>query len=145
LSVFQTQPPASAFGKHKDDDKNSSAEAKDTKDTKDSKDSKEIKDEEKYKESSKEKAKDEKTLGPDTNSAPCVSWISPLLKPKLALLCIHGLGLYSNDYANFGQKMAMRGINTYAIDVRGFGSWMKSEGHENVDFKGCLEDIHVAL
>ena len=77
--------------------------------------------------------------------APCISWINPLVKPTVALLCIHGLGLYSGAYQSFGMRMARRGIATYAIDVRGFGSWMKSKGHEDVDFPACLNDIKVAL
>ncbi len=81
----------------------------------------------------------------DRNSAPCLSWTSPMVAPRCCLLCIHGLGLYSGAYANFGQRMARHGIATYAIDVRGFGSWMKAEGHEEVDFKDCLDDVHVAL
>ena len=41
--------------------------------------------------------------------------------------------------------MAKRGVATYAIDVRGFGSWMKAEGHEEVDFQACLNDVKTAL
>jgi len=80
-----------------------------------------------------------------TTSSPCISWINPLVKPRVALLCIHGLGLYSGSYQNFGMRMAARGIAVYAIDVRGFGSWMKSQGHEDIDFKACLNDVKSAL
>lgn len=81
----------------------------------------------------------------DNHAAPCLSWIDPLVKPKVCLLCIHGLGLYSGAYTNFGLRMSHNGVATYAIDVRGFGSWMKAQGKEEVDFKACLEDIKVAL
>jgi alpha-beta hydrolase superfamily lysophospholipase/thiol-disulfide isomerase/thioredoxin len=80
-----------------------------------------------------------------SHSAPCISWVNPMVKPRLCLLCIHGLGLYSGAYQRFGMRMAARGIATYAIDVRGFGSWMKAQGHEQIDFKGCLDDVKVAL
>lgn len=33
----------------------------------------------------------------------------------------------------------------YAIDVRGFGSWMRDGGHDQVDFNGCLNDVRTAL
>jgi alpha-beta hydrolase superfamily lysophospholipase len=41
--------------------------------------------------------------------------------------------------------MSSSNFAVYAIDVRGFGSWMKSEGHEQVDFEGCLQDIRKTL
>ena len=41
--------------------------------------------------------------------------------------------------------MSNKGIATYAIDVRGFGSWMKAKGNEDVDFDQCLEDVRATL
>ncbi len=41
--------------------------------------------------------------------------------------------------------MAKLGIATYAIDVRGFGSWMEAKGRERVDFEGCLQDMKATL
>lgn len=79
------------------------------------------------------------------NMAPCTSWINPAVKPKVVMLCIHGLGLHSGSYATFAQRMTRFGFAVYAIDVRGFGSWMKAEGHSQVDFDACIEDIKVAL
>src|SRR5271170_3951452 len=87
----------------------------------------------------------EATLNTGTNIAPCISWINPIVRPRVILLCIHGLGLYSGSYKDFGMIMARRGIAVYAIDVRGFGSWMKSGGKEEVDFTGCLSDIASAI
>jgi alpha-beta hydrolase superfamily lysophospholipase len=78
-------------------------------------------------------------------SAPCISWVSPVVKPRAVLLCIHGLGLYSGSYANFGRNLSRLGISVYAIDVRGFGSWMKNGGHEKVDFDACLDDVKTTL
>jgi acylglycerol lipase len=82
---------------------------------------------------------------PETGAVPCISWVNPLVTPRLALLCVHGLGLYSGSYQAFGTQMARRGVATYAIDVRGFGSWMKSQGHSQVDMKACLTDVKSAL
>jgi alpha-beta hydrolase superfamily lysophospholipase len=81
----------------------------------------------------------------DPHSVPCISWIDHLVKPRACLLCIHGLGLYSGSYTNFGKWMARRGVATYAIDVRGFGSWMKLSDEKNMDFKGCLNDIKITI
>jgi len=83
--------------------------------------------------------------GGDTSAAPCVSWVDPLNPPKAALLCIHGLGLNSKAYSNFGRRLSHRGISVFAIDVRGFGSWMKSQGNTKLDFDATLRDVKTAL
>ena len=41
--------------------------------------------------------------------------------------------------------MASRGFAVYALDVRGFGEWMKRQSENQVDFEGCLSDIESAL
>lgn len=82
---------------------------------------------------------------PGMTSAPCMSWVSPAVEPRVALLCIHGLGLSSRSYTTLGKRLSRLGVATYAIDVRGFGSWMKAQGHEEVDFSGCLNDVQTAL
>ena len=99
----------------------------------------------KDKDKNKDKQADQQSADSGNSGAPCISWVNPLVKPRVALLCIHGLGLFSGSYQNFGMRMAARGIAVYAIDVRGFGSWMKSQGHEQVDFNGSLRDIKAAL
>jgi alpha-beta hydrolase superfamily lysophospholipase/thiol-disulfide isomerase/thioredoxin len=78
---------------------------------------------------------------------PCVSWINPTVKPWAALLCIHGLSLHAANYAGFGKRMSDIGVPTYAIDVRGFGSWQKTQDRENqvVDFTLALDDIRRSL
>lgn len=81
----------------------------------------------------------------DVSAIPCISWTDPAVQPRIALLCIHGLGLYSGAYKAFGTCLAKQGIATYAIDVRGFGSWMKAKGHTKVDFKDCVDDAKSAL
>ena len=83
--------------------------------------------------------------GGDTTSAPCISWVDPLNPPRAALLCIHGLGLNSAAYRNLGTRLSHRNISVYAIDVRGFGSWMKSQGHTDIDYDATLGDIKAAL
>src|SRR5271168_1256801 len=75
---------------------------------------------------------------------PCRAW-TPKGMPKLVLLCVHGLGLNSNSYEGFGKTMSQLGIAVFAVDVRGFGTWMKLEGKEELDFDGCLSDVEQAL
>jgi len=74
---------------------------------------------------------------------PIRAWI-PLDRPKEVLLCVHGLGFSSESFAEFGQEMARRGIAVYALDVRGFGAWMKRR-EDRCDFESCLTDIESAL
>jgi alpha-beta hydrolase superfamily lysophospholipase/thiol-disulfide isomerase/thioredoxin len=96
----------------------------------------------------KEKDIDSNSDGSTTTistGAPCISWVNPQVPPKVALLCIHGLGLYSGAYADFGTRLARGGIATFAIDVRGFGSWMKAKGETDIDFDSCLDDIKSAV
>jgi acylglycerol lipase len=78
---------------------------------------------------------------------PCASWIDPKVTPWAVMLCIHGLSLHSNSYEALGKRMAALGVPTYAIDVRGFGSWQNTRGSINsrVDFKSAMADIHHAL
>jgi acylglycerol lipase len=75
----------------------------------------------------------------------CSSWVDPLNPPRAALLCIHGLGLNRGAYRNFATRMSRRGIATYAIDVRGFGSWMDARDKAKLDFEGSLEDVRDTL
>ena len=75
---------------------------------------------------------------------PMLTW-EPDAAPSCVLLCVHGLGLYNHSYEDFGKRMAKAGVSVCAIDVRGFGSWAEAQGHEKVDFDGCLADIKATL
>lgn len=78
-------------------------------------------------------------------NAPCLSWKDSDVPTKAVILCVHGLGLHNATYDAFGTRMSKLGYAVYAIDVRGFGSWMEAKGRERVDFDGCMEDIRVTL
>ena len=71
---------------------------------------------------------------------PIIAWF-PSDKPKAAILCIHGLGLENRAFMWFGQMMAKRGFLVYAMDVRGFGSWLSMSGQEDVQFDKTLDDV----
>lgn len=75
---------------------------------------------------------------------PCFSWKNTKGAPTAVLLCIHGLGLHGGTYRSFGEKMARRGIATYAMDVRGFGAWQKTPPCV-LNFPACLEDIKTKI
>ncbi|MBC7997803.1 MAG: alpha/beta fold hydrolase [Leptolyngbya sp.] len=72
------------------------------------------------------------------------AWI-PVNKPREILLCVHGLGFSSESFEEFGKTMAANGFAVYAVDVRGFGAWLKKREGNVVDFEGCLNDIEAAL
>lgn len=77
--------------------------------------------------------------------APCLSWVQPMRPVRAVILCVHGLGLHSGSYEAFGKVMSKKGYSVYAIDVRGFGSWMAAKGHQKVDFDACLNDVRSTL
>lgn len=78
-------------------------------------------------------------------NAPCLTWIDPDVPLRAVVLCIHGLGLHNDAYEGLGKALSKRGFAVYAIDVRGFGSWMDAKGRETVDFQGCLDDVGKTL
>lgn len=79
-------------------------------------------------------------------TAPCLSWLPPGdVKPRVALLCIHGFSLHKGCYAAFGKEMAKNGIATYATDLRGFGELKDYNNREGMDFDGDLVDIKATL
>ena len=79
-------------------------------------------------------------------TAPCLSWLPPGdVKPRAALLCIHGFSLHKGCYAAFGKEMAKNGIATYATDLRGFGELKDYSNREGMDFDGDLVDIKATL
>lgn len=75
---------------------------------------------------------------------PCRAWL-PKSLPKVVLVCVHGLGLNSASFEQFGRQMSTVGVATYAVDVRGFGTWMKLKGKDNMDFTACISDVEKTL
>lgn len=73
---------------------------------------------------------------------PCMIWQAR--HPKASMLAIHGFGLHKATYKDFAEQMAKIGISVYAIDVRGFGHWVR-KGANELDFNGTLFDIGLAL
>ncbi|MBK9144489.1 MAG: alpha/beta fold hydrolase [Candidatus Melainabacteria bacterium] len=73
---------------------------------------------------------------------PCMSWVDK--KPVAIVLAIHGFGLHKGTYDSFSRDLAAMGVGVYAIDVRGFGSWVK-KGVNRIDFDGTMSDIAVTL
>lgn len=90
-------------------------------------------------------AQDLKYPSSSPRQAPCVVWTDPQVPPKVALLCIHGLGLHKGTFTDFGRQMCKSGIATYAMDMRGFGEYVEKKKHPKLDFDGCLVDIKYAL
>ncbi len=81
----------------------------------------------------------------DDHQIPTATWVNPKGQVKFCLLCIHGLGLNSHSFDQFGKQMIKQGAAVYAIDVRGFGQWRQIEGHSDIDFANALTDIQKTL
>lgn len=77
-------------------------------------------------------------------NAPRVCWSDPTVKPKVAMLCIHGLSLHKGAFEDFGKEICKHGVITYAIDLRSFGE-SKTKDYSRLDFDGIMADIHQAL
>jgi alpha-beta hydrolase superfamily lysophospholipase len=75
----------------------------------------------------------------------CLTWLDPDKDPQAVLLCVHGCGLHSGSFKDFGEAMAKRGVITYAVDVRGFGSFQRKQGEQNIDLNGCMWDVEETL
>ena len=76
---------------------------------------------------------------------PLEAWRDLTVTPWAAILCIHGLSLHAASYASFGKQMSHLGIPTYAIDVRGFGSFQNNRDNPELDFNKTFDDIRDAL
>ena len=76
---------------------------------------------------------------------PMMCWIDNPTKLTAVVVCVHGLGLHKGTYAQFGQRLAKQGYAVYAMDVRGFGSFLELPGERKCDFPKCLEDVRSAL
>lgn len=76
----------------------------------------------------------------DTQGRPPMRQWLPPQPPKIAMLCLHGLGLHAGSFDDFGQRMSRDGVAVYAIDVRGFGNWyLRNES--KIDFDATMRDI----
>lgn len=91
------------------------------------------------------KSPDRKVASMPMINVPYRSWLPKTDHPHVVLFCIHGLGLSSKSFSDFGRRMAGAGIPTYAMDVRGFGGWTKEPEKAHVDFDACLLDVEQAL
>jgi alpha-beta hydrolase superfamily lysophospholipase/thiol-disulfide isomerase/thioredoxin len=76
---------------------------------------------------------------------PIEAWKNGTVSPWAVLICIHGFSLHANSFAQFGTRMASLGVPTYAIDVRGFGSWQNTKECDRVDFDAALADIKAVV
>jgi len=79
------------------------------------------------------------------DDVPIEIWREDAITPWAVLLCIHGLSLHANSYRSFGKEMARVGIPTYAMDVRGFGSWQNTETASHLSFDQAFSDIKNTL
>ncbi len=79
------------------------------------------------------------------NDVPLEAWRDPTITPWAAILCLHGLSLHAKNYADLGTRLSHLGLPTYAIDIRGFGSWQKTDLGYDLDFETTFQDIENAL
>lgn len=75
---------------------------------------------------------------------PMIAWQSraPENRSKATIIAVHGMGLDNRAFTPFAHEMRARGYTIFAIDVRGFGSWMNASGNEKIDYKDSFIDIN---
>jgi Lysophospholipase len=54
---------------------------------------------------------------------------------------LHALGLCPEAYSNFGERMAELGMDTTAVEVRGFGATRNRPGYEDMDPEETVGDL----
>ncbi len=74
-------------------------------------------------------------------SLPLIVWRPAQLRPYATIICIHGLGLENRFFTRTAQQLTGCGYMVAALDVRGFGSWIQTQGEEDIDYSRCIEDI----
>ena len=73
--------------------------------------------------------------------APGWVWFDPDVPVKYVLLCVPGLGLHHRSYESFARRVALEGVLTVAMDVRGFGTFVEANGFENLSMNDCVSDL----
>ncbi|MBI5171756.1 MAG: alpha/beta fold hydrolase [Candidatus Melainabacteria bacterium] len=78
------------------------------------------------------------------------SW--PVPSPRAVILSLHGFGLNKEAFDSFARAMNARGIACYALDLRGFGSYMNNStgpgGNADagkIDFYQTILDVKMSL
>lgn len=75
---------------------------------------------------------------------PVTIWRNRDSKPWALVLCIHGMGLHKESFADFAAKLSERGVLVAALDVRGFGAWSKHR-NQKIDFSRSASDVaHIS-
>jgi acylglycerol lipase len=89
-----------------------------------------------------EAAEEKLNIGGDV---PVMAWTDSAIEPWAVVLCVHGLGLHKESFAPLGKRLASLGVPTYGMDVRGFGSWLKTSSQNRVNFAQTLKDVEATL
>jgi len=77
--------------------------------------------------------------------APGYVWADPSKEASGVIVCVHGLGLHHLSYDSFAREMVKDGFIVIAFDVRGFGSYLNSQGQEKLDLDGCVQDMKAIV
>ncbi len=77
--------------------------------------------------------------------ASIAKWTVPDGEQKAIVLTLHGFGLHKQVYRLLAEQLQNVGVSTYAMDVRGFGSWTDANSKSRFDPNRTLSDIQLAL
>lgn len=73
-----------------------------------------------------------------------LEWKSPA-PAKIAVVCIHGLGLCARAYKPLAQELSAAGIDGFGVNVRGFGPDRDRPDREKLDCQETVGDVSKLL
>ena len=68
-------------------------------------------------------------------------WTDPRVPQRALMLCVPGLGLHHRAFQSFAERIIDQGFTVVSFDVRGFGAYMQTKGHDHLDMNACLNDL----
>ncbi len=74
-----------------------------------------------------------------------MEWVSENSSARTNVIALHGLGSYAESFNGFGQFMNKKGVNVFAIELRGFGHWKYNHRWGYTKFDDITEDLHILL
>lgn len=74
-----------------------------------------------------------------------LEWPGSGVGADVVLVCVHAFGLSAKAYGVLGTRFGESGVQTLALDLRGFGERRGQSGYRRVDFADCVVDIRHLL
>jgi len=84
-------------------------------------------------------------LTDDNKEIPYKKWIAKSSIAHANVIAIHGLGSYLENFNALGEYFVEKGVNVFAIELRGFGRWKYSGKWSYHEFDSLVSDLNVFI